>query len=111
MSVKFNKFIIKDTYIIDDIDDTYICIYFTNLINDKYIPMTMYINRYDGTLKNTNNNNNGIGINWNNFEIIPIYKKTNINNFNFKQFIYNNRFKIDKNISFNIYIPLNIQST
>lgn len=110
MSEKFNKFIIKDTYIIDDINDNYICIYFTNLINNKYIPITIYINRYTGISK-YKYINDSIGINWYNFEIIPIYKKTNINDFNFKQFIYNNRFKYDKNIFFDIYIPLNIQST
>jgi hypothetical protein len=68
-------------------------------------------NRHDGRLKNKNIYNKDIGINWNNFEVIPNYNKKNINDFNFKKFLYNNRFKYNKNISFNIYIPFHIQTT
>lgn len=108
------KYKIKDTYIIDDINDKDICIYFTELINNKYIPSTIYINRYNGNVKmyGNDNSNNTTCIQWNNYKIINNYKKINFNkcNYNFNKFISNNRFKFDDSINFDLYIPIHIQS-
>jgi len=48
---KYIKFAINDCIFIDDINEIYICMYFTKYIHNKYILMSMYINRYDGTIK------------------------------------------------------------
>ena len=111
--MNYVKIVINDTIIIDDINETYICIYFPEYIknfgNNNYIASTIYINRFDGTIKNNNNNNNIYGIELNNFKIV---NKCNKTYFNFKNFIKNNRFVIDcKNKNFKYYIPYSQQST
>ena len=112
--MKYVKIVINDTIIIDDIKETYICIYFPEYIknfkNNNYIASTIYINRFDGTIKNNNNYNEySGGIELNNFKIVNKFKKIN---FNFKNFIKNNRFVIDyKNKNFKFYIPFYQQST
>ena len=109
--MKYVKIVINDTIIIDDINETYICIYFPenikNFRNNNYIASTIYINRFDGTNKdNYNEYSNGIELN--NFKIVNNFKKIN---FNFKNFIKNNRFVIDyKNKNFKFYIPFHKQS-
>lgn len=110
--MKFRKIIINDTIIIDDIDETYICIYFNEFMNDnEFIPITIYINRFDGKIKNINHyNDNDYGIEWNNFKIINKYDKINLEKYNFNVFIKNNRFVIDKSLEFKIYIPVQIKS-
>ena len=106
--MKYVKIVINDTIIIDDINETYICIYFPenikNFKNNNYIASTIYINRFDGTIKNKNEYSYGIELN--NFKIVNKFKKIN---YNFKNFIKNNRFVIDyKNFKF--YIPFHKQS-
>jgi len=82
--MKYVKIVINDTIIIDDINETYICIYFPE------------------NIKNFRNNN------YNNFKIVNNFKKIN---FNFINFIKNNRFVIDyKNKNFKFYIPFHKQS-
>ena len=109
--LQYVKIVINDTIIIDDINETYICIYFPenikNFGNNNYIASTIYINRFDGTIKNNYNYNEySTGIELNNFKIVNNFKKIN---FNFKNFIKNNRFVIDyKNFKF--YIPFSQQS-
>ena len=48
--MKYVKIVINDTIIIDDIKETYICIYFPEYIknfkNNNYIASTIYINRF-----------------------------------------------------------------
>ena len=111
--MKYVKIVINDTIIIDDINETYICIYFPENIkkfeNNNYIATTIYINRFDGTIKNTNYYNQYLyGIELNNFKIVNNFKKIH---FNFKIFIKNNRFVIDcKNKNFKFYIPISQQS-
>jgi hypothetical protein len=112
VKMKYVKIVINDTIIIDDINETYICIYFPenikNFRNNNYIASTIYINRFDGTIKNNNNNEYSYGIELNNFKIINNFKKIN---FNFKNFIKNNKFVIDyKNKNFKFYIPFSQQS-
>ena len=109
--MKYVKIVINDTIIIDDINETYICIYFPenikNFRNNNYIASTIYINRFDGTIKN-NYYKYSTGIELNNFKIVNNFKKIN---FNFKNFIKNNRFVIDyKNKNFKFYIPFSQQS-
>ena len=109
--MKYVKIVINDTVIIDDINETYICIYFPenikNYKNNNYIAATIYINRFDGTIKNTNNYQYH-GIELHNFKIVNNFKKIY---FNFNNFIKNNRFVIDcKNKDFKFYIPINQQS-
>jgi hypothetical protein len=111
VKMKYVKIVINDTIIIDDINETYICIYFPenikNFRNNNYIASTIYINRFDGTIKN-NYNEYSYGIELNNFKIINNFKKIN---FNFKNFIKNNKFVIDyKNKNFKFYIPFSQQS-
>jgi len=111
--MKYVKTVINDSIIIDDINETYICIYFPDNIknykNNNYIASTIYINRFNGTIKNNNNNEYSYGIELNNFKIVNNFKKIN---FNFKNFIKNNRFVIDyKNKNFKFYIPFSQQST
>jgi hypothetical protein len=112
--MKYVKIVINDTIIIDDINETYICIYFPenikNFKNNNYIASTIYINRFDGTIKNHYYYNEySTGIELNNFNIVNKFKKIN---FNFKHFIKNNRFVIDyKNKNFKFYIPFSQQST
>lgn len=111
--MKYVKIVINDTIIIDDINETYICIYFPeyikNFSSNNYIASTIYINRFDGTVKNTNYYNQySYGIELNNFKIVNNFKKIY---FNFNNFIKNNRFVIDsKNKHFKFYIPINQQS-
>jgi hypothetical protein len=111
--MKYVKIVINDTIIIDDINETYICIYFPenikNFRNNNYIGTTIYINRFNGTIKNNNYYNEySYGIELNNFKIVNNFKKIN---FNFKNFIKNNRFIIDyKNKNFKFYIPFSQQS-
>jgi hypothetical protein len=110
--MKYVKTVINDSIIIDDINETYICIYFPenikNFKNNNYIASTIYINRFDGTIKNNNNNEYSYGIELNNFKIINNFRKIN---FNFKNFIKNNRFVIDyKYKNFKFYIPFSQQS-
>jgi hypothetical protein len=111
--LQYVKIVINDTIIIDDINETYICIYFPenikNFGNNNYIASTIYINRFDGTIKNNYNYNEySTGIELNNFKIVNNFKKIN---FNFKNFIKNNRFVIDcKNKNFKFYIPISQQS-
>ena len=109
--MKYVKIVINDTIIIDDINETYICIYFPenikNFRNNNYIASTIYINRFDGTIKD-NYYKYSTGIELNNFKIVNNFKKIN---FNFKNFIKNNRFVIDyKNKNFKFYIPFSQQS-
>ena len=109
--MKYVKIVINDTIIIDDINETYICIYFPenikNFRNNNYIASTIYINRFDGTIKD-NYYKYSTGIELNNFKIVNNFKKIN---FNFKNFIKNNRFVIDyKNKNFKFYIPFHKQS-
>lgn len=109
--MKYVKIVINDTIIIDDINETYICIYFPenikNFKNNNYIASTIYINRFDGTIKNNNYYNKySYGIELNNFKIVNNFKKIN---FNFKNFIKNNRFDY-KNKNFKYYIPFCQQS-
>jgi len=109
--MKYVKIVINDTIIIDDINETYICIYFPenikNFRNNNYIASTIYINRFDGSIKN-NYYKYSTGIELNNFKIVNNFKKIN---FNFKNFIKNNRFVIDyKNKNFKFYIPFHKQS-
>ena len=109
--MKYVKIVINDAIIIDDINETYICIYFPenikNFRNNNYIASTIYINRFDGTIKD-NYYKYSIGIELNNFKIVNNFKKIN---FNFKNFIKNNRFVIDyKNKNFKFYIPFHKQS-
>lgn len=110
--MKYVKIVINDTIIIDDINEIYICIYFPenikNFKNNNYIASTIYINRFDGAIKNNNYYNEySTGIELNNFKIVNNFKKIN---FNFKNFIKNNRFVINyKNFKF--YIPFSQQST
>ena len=109
--MKYVKIVINDTIIIDDINETYICIYFPenikNFRNNNYIASTIYINRFDGTIKN-NYYKYSTGIELNNFKIVNNFKQIN---FNFKNFIKNNRFVIDyKNKNFKFYIPFHKQS-
>ena len=112
--MKYNKFTIYDTIIIDDIDEAYICIYFPeyikNLKNNNYIASTIYINRFDGTIKNNNYYYEySYGIELNDFKIVNNFKKIN---YNFKKFIINNRFIINcENKRFKMYIPYSQQST
>jgi hypothetical protein len=112
--LQYVKIVINDTIIIDDINETYICIYFPenikNFKNNNYIASTIYINRFNGTIKNNNNYNEySGGIELNNFKIVNNFKNIN---FNFKNFIKNNRFVIDyKNKNFKFYIPFFQQST
>ena len=107
--MKYVKIVINDTIIIDDINETYICIYFPenikNFRNNNYIASTIYINRFDGTIKD-NYYKYSTGIELNNFKIVNNFKQIN---FNFKNFIKNNRFVIDykndyKNKNFKFYI-------
>ena len=110
-TMKYVKIVINDTIIIDDINETYICIYFPenikNFKNNNYIASTIYINRFDGTIKN-HYYKYSTGIELNNFKIV---NKCNKINFNFKNFIKNNRFVIDyKNKNFKFYIPFSQQS-
>ena len=109
--MKYVKIVINDTIIIDDINETYICIYFPenikNFRNNNYIASTIYINRFDGTIKN-NYYKYSTGIELNNFKIVNNFKQIN---FNFRNFIKNNRFVIDyKNKNFKFYIPFHKQS-
>ena len=109
--MKYIKIVINDTIIIDDINETYICIYFPenikNFRNNNYIASTIYINRFDGTIKN-NYYKYSTGIELNNFKIVNNFKQIN---FNFRNFIKNNRFVIDyKNKNFKFYIPFHKQS-
>ena len=109
--MKYVKIVINDAIIIDDINETYICIYFPenikNFRNNNYIASTIYINRFDGTIKN-NYYKYSTGIELNNFKIVNNFKKIN---FNFRNFIKNNRFVIDyKNKNFKFYIPFHKQS-
>lgn len=109
--MKYVKIVINDTIIIDDINETYICIYFPenikNFRNNNYIASTIYINRFDGTIKD-NYYKYSTGIELNNFKIVNNFKKIN---FNFRNFIKNNRFVIDyKNNNFKFYIPFSQQS-
>jgi hypothetical protein len=109
--MKYVKIVINDTIIIDDINETYICIYFPenikNFRNNNYIASTIYINRFDGTIKD-NYYKYSTGIELNNFKIVNNFKQIN---FNFKNFIKNNRFVIDyKNKNFKFYIPFSQQS-
>ncbi len=70
--------------------------------NNNYIATTIYINRFDKTIKN-NYNEYSYGIELNNFKIVNNFKKIN--------FIKNNRFVIDyKNKNFKFYIPFSQQS-
>ena len=110
--MKYVKTVINDSIIIDDINETYICIYFPDNIknykNNNYIASTIYINRFNGTIKNNNNNEYSYGIELNNFKIVNKFNKIN---FNFKDFIKNNRFVIDyKNKNFKFYISFSQQS-
>jgi hypothetical protein len=111
--MKYNKLVIGDSVIIDDINETYICIYFPenikNFENNNYIVSTIYINRFDATIKNNNYYHEySYGIELNNFTIINNFKKIN---FNFKNFIKNNRFVINsENKKFKFYIPISQQS-
>ena len=109
--MKYVKIVINDTIIIDDINETYICIYFPenikNFRNNNYIASTIYINRFDGSIKN-NYYKYSTGIELNNFKIVNNFKQIN---FNFRNFIKNNRFVIDyKNKNFKFYIPFHKQS-
>ena len=109
--MKYVKIVINDTIIIDDINETYICIYFPenikNFRNNNYIASTIYINRFDGTIKD-NYYKYSTGIELNNFKIVNNFKQIN---FNFRNFIKNNRFVIDyKNKNFKFYIPFHKQS-
>ena len=109
--MKYVKIVINDTIIIDDINETYICIYFPenikNFRNNNYIASTIYINRFDGTIKD-NYYKYSTGIELNNFKIVNNFKQIN---FNFRNFIKNNRFVIDyKNNNFKFYIPISKQS-
>ena len=109
--MKYVKIVINDTIIIDDINETYICIYFPenikNYKNNNYIASTIYINRFDGTIKD-NYYKYSTGIELNNFKIVNNFKQIN---FNFRNFIKNNRFVIDyKNKNFKFYIPFSQQS-
>ena len=109
----YNKIVINDTIIIDDMSEIYISIYFPenikNFQNNNYIASTIYINRFDKTIKNNNNNNNYYGIELNNFNIVNKFKKIN---YNFTSFIFNNRFVINSNNKkFKMYIPYSQQST
>ena len=107
----YNKIVINDTIIIDDMSEIYISIYFPenikNFQNNNYIASTIYINRFDKTIKN--NNNHYYGIELNNFNIVNKFKKIN---YNFTSFIFNNRFVINSNNKkFKMYIPYSQQST
>ena len=80
--MKYVKIVINDTIIIDDINETYICIYFPenikNFKNNNYIASTIYINRFDGTIKNHYYYNEySTGIELNNFNIVNKFKKIN----------------------------------
>jgi hypothetical protein len=117
----FNKYIINDTLIIDDSTEKYICIYFTTYIDNKYLPKSIYINRYNGKIKEIFDINT-YGIEWTNYKICLNYKKINIKELNiFFKYFYNNYIKENNSIDikklnnntnlFSITIPIAQQIT